>query len=73
MKWLHNLLKGLSLTAALFVFQACYGTPGGWEPEGPDMEDNPPETCVVQPAPDQPSVDATAPELPEEPEAETEE
>ena len=27
MKWLHNLLKGLSLTTALFVFQACYGTP----------------------------------------------
>ena len=29
-KWLHNLLKGMSLTAALFVFQACYGTPAGW-------------------------------------------
>ena len=27
MKWLHNLLKGASLTTALFVFQACYGTP----------------------------------------------
>ena len=27
MKWLHNLLKGASLTGALFVFQACYGTP----------------------------------------------
>ncbi len=27
MKWLHNLLKGVSLTGALFVFQACYGTP----------------------------------------------
>lgn len=26
MKWLHHLLKGISLTAALFVFQACYGT-----------------------------------------------
>ena len=26
-KWLRNLLKGVSLTAALFVFQACYGTP----------------------------------------------
>ncbi|MBO4466984.1 MAG: hypothetical protein J5745_02615 [Bacteroidales bacterium] len=26
MKWLHNLLKGFSLTGALFVFQACYGT-----------------------------------------------
>ena len=27
MKWLHNVLKGASLTTALFVFQACYGTP----------------------------------------------
>jgi len=27
MKWLHNLLKGFSLTGALFVFQACYGIP----------------------------------------------
>ena len=27
MKWLHNLLKGVSLSGALFVFQACYGTP----------------------------------------------
>jgi len=27
MKWLHNILKGASLTGALFVFQACYGTP----------------------------------------------
>lgn len=27
MKWIHNLLKGLSLTSALFIFQACYGTP----------------------------------------------
>ena len=25
MKILHNLLKGASLTGALFVFQACYG------------------------------------------------
>ncbi|MBR6868883.1 MAG: hypothetical protein IKM93_03610 [Bacteroidales bacterium] len=31
MKWLHNLLKGLSLTTALFIFQACYGTPEGLE------------------------------------------
>lgn len=28
MKCLHNLLKGLSLTGALFAFQACYGMPG---------------------------------------------
>ncbi|MBR1570959.1 MAG: hypothetical protein IJ651_09545 [Bacteroidales bacterium] len=27
MKWLHNMLKGISFTGALFVFQACYGTP----------------------------------------------
>ena len=27
MKWLRNILKGVSLTAALFVFQACYGSP----------------------------------------------
>ena len=27
MKWLHNLLKGVSLTGALFAFQACYGVP----------------------------------------------
>lgn len=33
MKWLHNLLKGLSLTACLFVFQACYGTPAGYPDE----------------------------------------
>lgn len=26
-KWIHHVLKGASLTAALFVFQACYGTP----------------------------------------------
>jgi len=33
MKWIHNLLKGMSLTAALFVFQACYGTPPGYPEE----------------------------------------
>ena len=27
MKFLHNLLKGASLTGALCVFQACYGMP----------------------------------------------
>lgn len=27
MKILRKILKGLSVTAALFVFQACYGTP----------------------------------------------
>ena len=38
MKWLHNLLKGMSLTAALFVFQACYGTPPGYPDEWEDEE-----------------------------------
>ena len=26
-KLIHTILKGLSITAALFVFQACYGSP----------------------------------------------
>ena len=26
-KWFRALLKGFSLTSALFIFQACYGTP----------------------------------------------
>jgi hypothetical protein len=36
MKWLHNILKGASLTGALFVFQACYGIPQPalWEDGG---------------------------------------
>ena len=38
MKWLHNLLKGMSLTAALFVFQACYGTPPGYPADLVDEE-----------------------------------
>ena len=27
MKWLLNILRGASFTTALFIFQACYGTP----------------------------------------------
>jgi hypothetical protein len=27
MKWIHKLLRAMSLATALFVFQACYGTP----------------------------------------------
>ena len=30
MKWLRNILKGASLTTALFIFQACYGSPPDW-------------------------------------------
>lgn len=33
MKLLHKILKGISLTGALFVFQACYGTPQVYESE----------------------------------------
>jgi hypothetical protein len=25
--WVRNIIRGLSLTSVLFVFQACYGTP----------------------------------------------
>lgn len=34
MKWIRNFLKGASLTTALFIFQACYGTY-----EGPYVDD----------------------------------
>ena len=30
MKWLPQLLRGTSLATALFVFQACYGTPAAY-------------------------------------------
>ena len=54
MKWLHNLLKGLSLTACLFVFQACYGTPEPpYEPDI-DMGDNPAPVLVTEPQADTP-------------------
>ena len=71
MKWLHNLLKGISLTAALFVFQACYGTPEGFEDPYIDITDNPaPVEVAPAPAPDILPVDATLPEQPEtDPEA----
>ena len=64
MKWLHNLLKGLSLTAALFVFQACYGTPEGYDGPDIDMGDNPAPVEVVS-TPETPAIDAMAPETPE--------
>lgn len=38
MKWFRNILKGASLTAALFVFQACYGTPAAPPAEIPEEE-----------------------------------
>lgn len=30
-KWVRNLLKGTSLSTALFIFQACYGMPIGYD------------------------------------------
>ncbi len=31
--WIRKVVGGLSLTSAMFVFQACYGTPQGFEPD----------------------------------------
>lgn len=32
-KWIRRILGGLSFTSALFIFQACYGTPQDIEPD----------------------------------------
>ena len=32
-KWFRKILGGLSLTSALFVFQACYGSPQDMDPD----------------------------------------
>ena len=50
-KWIHHALKGASLTTALFVFQACYGTP-----PGPYMEEM--ETTDVELVEDAPAAEA---------------
>jgi hypothetical protein len=72
MKWLHNLLKGFSLTAALFVFQACYGTPPGYPEDYPALSE---ESASVDMAagPADPLVDALPAEAAETgvPETET--
>ena len=68
MKWLHNLLKGVSLTACLFVFQACYGTPPGYpedffDPETEVVSEAAPETAVpeaVLPEAEEPEADVVA-------------
>lgn len=31
--WIRNIIGGLSFTSALFIFQACYGTPQDFEPD----------------------------------------
>ena len=58
-KWIHRGLKGLSLTTALFVFQACYGTP--MPPPG-DVLESAPETELVE---EEALQDAGAETLPE--------
>lgn len=55
-KVIRNILKGASLTGALFVFQACYGTP-------------PSENIETMPVPDEVSVTTEA-DAAEEPAAE---
>ena len=50
-KWIHHALKGASLTTALFVFQACYGTP-----PGPYMEEM--ETTDVELVEEVPAAEA---------------
>lgn len=48
-KWFRNILKGISLTGALFVFQACYGTPQAPQAE-PDAEVEAPADAPVEEA-----------------------
>ena len=48
-KWIHRALKGASLTAALFVFQACYGTP-----PSVDMMGEPGDVIVLEEPEDSP-------------------
>ena len=31
--WAHKIIGGLSFTSAMFIFQACYGTPQDFEPD----------------------------------------
>ncbi|MBR1570175.1 MAG: hypothetical protein IJ651_10035 [Bacteroidales bacterium] len=58
MKWIRNILKGISLTAALFVFQACYGTPGVYDdPSGEE------EMAVTE---ETPALQEESPEAPEQ-------
>ena len=57
-KWIHRALKGASLTTALFVFQACYGTP----PAPYEELEAAPETELVENA----ATDAEALEMAED-------
>ena len=60
MKWLHNLLKGVSLTACLFVFQACYGPPPGY-PE--DFFEEEKMEATVEPTAETPAEEIVEAEL----------
>ena len=52
MKWFRNILKGLSLTGALFVFQACYGTPQPYvQEEATEVEASMEEEAAGEEAP----------------------
>lgn len=55
-KWIHRALKGASLTTALFVFQACYGTPPGPYEEFEAVD----ETALVEEAAAEPEADVLA-------------
>ena len=65
-KWIHRALKGASLTTALFVFQACYGTPPGpYEefeaaPETEFVEEAATETDALEVAEDMPVAEEAA-------------
>ncbi len=59
------MLKGASLTTALFVFQACYGTPPGPYEEFQETD----ETEFVEEAAAQPEAAELAEDMPVEPEA----
>ena len=37
-RWFRNFLKGCSLTTALFIFQACYGTGPGYQRDLAEQE-----------------------------------
>lgn len=37
-RWFRNFLKGCSLTTALFIFQACYGTGPGYNMQNAEQE-----------------------------------
>ena len=37
-RWFRNFLKGCSLTTALFIFQACYGTGPGFQKDLAEQE-----------------------------------